>query len=161
MDPLTHLAVPAALALALGARRDDAVLAGLGGLLPDLEKGLQVAFSFLPGSHYLLFKHGGTHTLLGAALLALSAALFVRQGRWRAFGFLLLGAWSQVVLDAVSAPWGVAPLLPFSLWRIERHGFPWSTPLQVALLVLAALGIGREVLRWRRDRAVTPGGARW
>jgi len=152
VDPVTHIVVPAAIALAARARREDAVLAGLGGILPDLENGIYVLFSFLPGSHYLLLKHGGTHTFVGAALVALAAALFLKDRRLRAFGFLLLGTWTQVALDIVTNPWGMRFLMPFSGYRIARLGFPWEVPLHVGLLLFAAVVIGWEVRRFRREK---------
>ena len=80
MDPLTHFAAPAAIVLGAGGRRDAAVLAGFGGLLPDVEKGVQACCEFV-GSDFLLFKHGGTHSLIGTALLAWSAAMFLTGDR--------------------------------------------------------------------------------
>jgi LexA-binding, inner membrane-associated putative hydrolase len=147
MDPLTHFAAPAALVLAVGGRREAAVLAGFGGLLPDVEKGVQ-AFYELVGSDFLLFKHGGTHSVLGAMLIAGSASLFLAERRWRGFWLVLVGTFTHLALDVISNSSGIAPLLPYSPWRLAIRGFP-EMPLR-AIALLAAI-----VLFARRPRRAT------
>lgn len=144
MDPLTHLTLPAAATLA--GRRDfrTALLAALGGLLPDVEKGFQLLFAWLPGGYDTFFKHGGTHTVPGAALLCVTAALFLSRDRLRGFTYLLLGAWMHVGLDLLQSPWAVRPFLPFSCVAVEHTGWSWVLPLQAGLVCVAALVIYRE-----------------
>lgn len=147
MDPLTHAAVPAAALLLARRSRREAVLAGMGGLLPDIEKGVQGVLLFLPGSHSLHFQHGGTHSLLGAALVAGAGACFMARDRGAAFTALLMGTWSHVLLDLLNHPWAVRPFLPLSAWAVPLQEIPGSPWIRLALLGLAGAVLAAG---WRR-----------
>jgi membrane-bound metal-dependent hydrolase YbcI (DUF457 family) len=116
-------------------------------MLPDIEKGVQAVYEFA-GSDFLLFKHGGTHSILGAVLLAGTAALLMAEDRQRGFWLFLMGTLSHLPLDAVSSRSGVAPFLPWSPWRVAGLSF-----LDAPLRILALAGLAVLLHRfWRAFR---------
>ena len=152
--PLSHLAVPLALAVALG---PDIVPPGLLALalicavLPDIDAlGLWLG---IPYDHP--FGHRGfTHSLPFAATLAgagmlLAPALGAEPAF--AFGVLLVSAASHGLIDALTnGGLGVALFSPFSF---RRYFLPWRvievSPLHPAVLVSwRGLHVLRSELRW-------------
>ena len=110
MDPLTHFAAPAAAVLALRGRRGEAALAGLGGLLPDVEKGVQIAWEWV-GSDFLLFAGAFSHLWLDALAGPRGFAPFLPLSAYRIAwpefpvawlrGAILLGAGALLVREVV------------------------------------------------------------
>jgi inner membrane protein len=152
--PLSHLAVPLALAVALG---PDTVPPGLLALamvcavLPDLDAlGLWLG---IPYEHP--FGHRGfTHSLPFAVALAGAGTLYAPMlgaDPLTAFGVLLVGAASHGLLDAMTnGGLGIAFFSPFS----HRRSFlPWRvievSPLRPsALFSRQGLRVLRSELRW-------------
>jgi inner membrane protein len=152
--PLSHLAVPLALGVALGA---DTVPPGLlvlalaFAVLPDIDAlGLWLG---IPYEHP--FGHRGfTHSLPVAVVLAGTGALFapaLGADALPAFGVLLLSTASHGLIDAMTnGGLGIAFFSPFS----NRRGFlPWRvievSPLRPsALLSRHGLRALRSEMRW-------------
>jgi len=152
--PLSHLAVPLALTVALGA---DTVPPGLMvvalafAVLPDLDAlGLWLG---IPYEHS--FGHRGfTHSLPVAVTLAGAGALFapaLGAEPLTAFGVLLLSAASHGLIDAMTnGGLGIAFFSPFS----KRRSFlPWQvievSPLRPsALFSRHGLRVLRSEIRW-------------
>lgn len=152
--PFSHLAVPLALAVALG---QDTVPPGLLALamicavLPDIDAlGLWLG---IPYEHP--FGHRGfTHSLPFAAALAGAGALLapaLAADPSTAFGVLLASAASHGLIDAMTnGGLGIALFSPFSQ---RRHFLPWRvievSPLRPsALFSRHGLRVLRSELRW-------------
>jgi len=152
--PLSHLAVPLALGVALG---PDIVPPGLLALalacaaLPDLD-----ALGLLLGIPYEHpFGHRGfTHSLPFAVALALAGSLLapaVGAETSAAFGVLLVSAASHGLLDALTnGGLGIALFSPFSQ---QRFFLPWRvievSPLRPsALFSRRGLRVLGSELRW-------------
>ncbi len=170
---LSHLAVPLALGVAVGAERVPARLALAGVvccILPDLD-----VIAFHAGISYASpFGHrGASHSLAFAALIALAGAALRRRLGARAlatFAFLFVSTASHGVLDAMTNgglgiafcwPWSEArlflPFRPIEVSPIGLQGFLGPRGLRVLrsegiwiwcpALLLAIAG-----WRWRRLR---------
>ena len=152
--PFSHLAVPLALAVALG---PDTVPPGLLALamicavLPDIDAlGLWLG---IPYEHP--FGHRGfTHSLPFAAALAGAGVLLapaLAADPSTAFGVLLASAASHGLIDAMTnGGLGIALFSPFSQ---RRHFLPWRvievSPLRpTALFSRHGLRVLRSELRW-------------
>lgn len=152
--PFSHLAVPLALAVALG---PDTVPPGLlalamvSAVLPDVDAlGLWLG---IPYEHP--FGHRGfTHSLPFAAALAGSCALLapvLGADPLTAFGVLLVSAASHGLIDATTnGGLGIALFSPFSH---RRHFLPWRvievSPLRPsALFSRHGLRVLRSEMRW-------------
>lgn len=154
MDPVTH-AVAARMAASIGRpalSRWTAALAVVAGLAPDVDAVLMP----VGWDVYLRVHESGTHSLLGAALLAALLAALTRRISGTPYRPLLeaalAGVVTHIVLDVVSGAI-VQPAWPFMHGRttagLVAMADPWlAVPLAAALL--AAL-----VARWRIER-VTP-----
>lgn len=152
--PVSHLAVPLALTVALGPERMPAGLAALAlvcCVLPDLDAvGLWLG---VPYAHP--FGHRGfTHSLPFAAMIAAAGALFappLGAEPWMAFGVLLVSAASHGLLDALTnGGLGVALFSPFSH---RRFFLPWRvievSPLSpLELFSWRGLRVLHSELRW-------------
>ena len=152
--PLSHLAVPLALTVALGG---DSVPPGLMALalacavLPDIDAlGLWLG---IPYEHP--FGHRGfTHSLLFAVMLAGMGTLLASRLGYdplTAFGVLLVSAVSHGLIDALTnGGLGIAFFSPLS----HRRGFlPWRvievSPLRPsALFSRHGFGVLRSEMRW-------------
>jgi membrane-bound metal-dependent hydrolase YbcI (DUF457 family) len=95
----------------------------------------------------LLFKHGGTHSIVGAVLLASTGALLMAEDQRRSFWLFLLGTLSHLPLDTVSSRSGIPPFLPWSPWRAAGLEY-----LDVPLRVLALASAAALWLHLRRTR---------
>lgn len=150
--PLSHLAVPLALATALG---PDAVPPGLLALamivavLPDIDA-LGLALG-IPYAHPLGHR-GFTHSLPFAVVLAGAASVLVPQAEGGiAFAVLLVSAASHGLIDALTnGGLGVALLSPFSQ---RRFFLPWRvievSPLRPgALFSRRGLQVLQSEMRW-------------
>ncbi|MHB1214534.1 MAG: metal-dependent hydrolase [Thiobacillus sp.] len=152
--PLSHLAVPLALTLALGPDSMPPglmVLALLCAVLPDVDAlGLWLG---IPYAHP--FGHRGfTHSLFFSVLLAAAGMLLapaVGAAPATAFGVLLVSAASHGLIDALTnGGLGIAFFSPFSS---RRSFLPWRvievSPLRpAALFSRHGLRVLRSELRW-------------
>ena len=133
---LSHPAPLLCLGLACGRRLVSRrlLLAGiLCSVLPDLDV---IAFRFSVSYADILGHRGLSHSLLfalGAGLLAALAAPLLQSGRRAAFLVCAGGAFSHIILDAMTnGGLGVALFWPFSE---ARYFFPWR-PIAVSPLSL-------------------------
>ncbi len=152
MDPITHGLTGALLAEAgfhqRYGRQATLALAG-GALLPDID----IVWSWGQGVAALEMHRGVTHSLLGAAALALALAAAVRwlgpERRWGPLiGMALLGVGvGHLLLDLVTS-FGIQLFLPFSR---ARPALDWlfiidlwlSIPILLAFLIARVTGVVR------------------
>lgn len=140
---LSHPAVPAALAIALGPHRVPPALAAVAcaaSVLPDVD-----SLGFAAGIPYghPLGHRGITHSLPFALLVALASAAFAKRlGSTAAmtFGVVFAAAASHGLLDAMTTGGlGVAFLAPFSN---RRYFLPWR------VIVVSPIGITPFLSEW-------------
>ncbi len=102
-------------------------------VIPDLDV---IGFRFSVQYGSFLGHRGLTHSIVLAALLALSALPFAASGRRPLFVYLFLCAASHGVLDAFTdGGLGVALLSPFD---VQRFFFPWR-PIAVSPIGVESL----------------------
>lgn len=124
------------------------VVGMVGAVLPDLDRLDLVLDGYLVEQWLgIAFDWGALHTLGGVLVLsAIGAVLFAtREQRVRAFGLLVAGGCSHLIVDAVKA-WADgsngASLYPFSWWRNPTPGWYVSADRWVLVVALAvALGV--------------------
>lgn len=151
---LTHAVVPVAIAVAAGAARIPPRLALLGvlaAMAPDLDV---LAFRFgIPYEHSLGHR-GASHSVVGAALIALLLfpwTLAMRRASWSALAFLWIAALSHGALDMLTnGGLGVEVWWPAST---QRHFLPCRV-IQVSPLGLhrvfgaSGLAVLRSEVLW-------------
>ena len=151
---ISHVAVPLALGLAVGAPAVSGrlLLAGvIASVLPDLDV---VAFRLGIGYSHEFGHRGVSHSLAFAVFLAIAAAgaaKYLRVTRKAAFFFVLASAASHGLLDMLTnGGLGVALAWPFSE---QRYFFPWhvieASPLSLRRAFGAAgLAVFKTELLW-------------
>lgn len=146
MDVFSHFALPYLLVYLLTRHRTAALAAGIGGVAPDLDSLTAIVALWDP--LYFLGHRGFSHSLLGAPLHALAAALVLRAPFWRrvlpihaqlrfgprAIALALAFSYTHVALDALTH-WGVPLLYPWSLERFSAGWFFYSVTAMVPVSI--------------------------
>jgi membrane-bound metal-dependent hydrolase YbcI (DUF457 family) len=202
LDTLTHGFVPYAAFTIAKRPRVERIAAAIGGIAPDLD----ATWAWLSHAHeqaYPLVHRGFSHTIWGAPMLATFLLFFLahpaiarRLQRFENIWFtkgallpLLLGAWSHLLLDAITitgiplfwpaydgrftTDWfffGIPYLLPLSLfgWIMVWRGKATDRVVRrtfVAILVVLLLAGGLRMYTYPRDleggEDVTPAPVDW
>ena len=154
MDPLTHVVVGRALVAAASRNPTPQSLAigaaaVLGALSPDIDSGL----AFAGWDRYLRVHQAGTHSLLGALLMACCTAALIRwrsrDSRWPALlAAAGLGAVSHVALDLVSGA-QIAIGWPIVSRRVSLPFVAMADPWLIGICVLGLLALWPGRVRMR------------